>query len=84
MEHGDYTVGWICALPTELAAAVGILDKRHNPLPQNSHDHNNYTLGRVGVHNVAIACLPSGATGTTSAAVVASHIRSTFPRSGSD
>ena len=79
MEHGDYTVGWICALATELAAAVGMLDKRHNPLPQDSHDHNNYTLGRIGVHNVVIACLPSGVMGTTSAAVVASHIRSTFP-----
>ena len=33
MEHGDYTMGWIYALPTELAAAVGMLDKRHNPLP---------------------------------------------------
>ncbi|KAK3173306.1 hypothetical protein OEA41_006635 [Lepraria neglecta] len=79
MEHGEYTVGWICALPTELAAAVAMLDERHNPLPQDSHDHNNYTLGRIGVHNVAIACLPSGVTGTTSAAIVASHIRSTFP-----
>ncbi|KAF7502552.1 hypothetical protein GJ744_005491 [Endocarpon pusillum] len=79
MEHGDYTVGWICALPTELAAAVAMLDERHNHLPQDSHDHNNYTLGRIGVHNVAIACLPSGVTGITSAAIVASHIRSTFP-----
>lgn len=71
-------MGWICALPTELAAAVAMLDERHNPLPQDSHDHNNYTLGRIGVHNVAIACLPSGVTGITSAAIVASHIRSTF------
>ncbi|KAL9098648.1 MAG: hypothetical protein Q9163_005732 [Psora crenata] len=78
MEHGDYTVGWICALPTELTAAVAMLDERHNPLLQGSHDHNNYTLGRIGVHNVAIACLPSGVTGITSAAIVASHIRSTF------
>ena len=79
MEHGDYTVGWIFALLTELAAAAGVLDKRYNPLPQDSHDYENYTLGRIGVHNVAIACLLSGATGTTSAAVVASRMRSTFP-----
>lgn len=79
MEHGDYTVGWICALPTELAAAVGMLDERHPPLSQVSHDHNIYTLGQIGVHNVAIACLPSGVTGTISAAIVATHIRSTFP-----
>lgn len=72
-------MGWICALSLELAAAVAMLDERHNPLPQDSHDHNNYTLGRIGVHNVAIACLASGVTGTTSAAIVASHVYSTFP-----
>ena len=54
------------------------LDERHNPLLQDAHDHNSYTLGRIGVHNVTIACLPSGVTGITSAAIVASHIRSTF------
>lgn len=79
MEHGDYTVGWICALPTELAAAGAMLDQRHDPLPKKSQDHNNYTLGRIEGHNVAIACLPSGVTGTTSAAIVASRIRYTFP-----
>lgn len=79
MKHEDYTVGWICALPTELAAAVAMLDERHDPLPQDSHDTNNYRLGRIGRQNVAIACLPSGVTGNTSAAIVASHIRSTFP-----
>lgn len=78
MEHGDYTVAWICALPTELAAAIAMLDERHSGLPQDPRDHNNYCLGRIGVHNVAIACLPAGATGTTSAAIVASHILSTF------
>ena len=80
MKHEDYTVGWICALPTELAAAVAMLDERHGSLPQDSrHDANNYTLGRIGRQNVAIACLPSGVTGATSAAIAASHIRSTFP-----
>ena len=31
------------------------------------------------MQNVAIACLPSGATGNTSAAIAASPIRSNFP-----
>ena len=79
MEHGDYTIGWLCALPTELAAAVAMLDIRHEPLPQKPHDANNYTLGRIGVHNVVIACFPSGVTGIASAAVVASHITHSFP-----
>ena len=72
-------MGWIYALPTELAAAVAMLDERHNPLPQDSYDHNNYTLGRIGVHNMAVVCLPSGVMGITSAAIVASYIPSTFP-----
>ena len=78
MKHKDYTVGWICALPTELAAAVAMLDERYNSPSQPSYDNNNYTLGRVGPHNVAIACLPTGVTGTTSATTVATQIRSTF------
>lgn len=27
---------------------------------QDVHDHNKYTLGQIRVHNVTIACLPSG------------------------
>lgn len=77
--YKDYTVGWICALPTELAAAVAMLDERHDPLPQSSQDTNHYELGRIGRQNVAIACFPPGVTGNASAAVVANHIRSTFP-----
>ena len=76
--HEEYRVGWICALPIEMAAAVAMLDEHHHKLPQSSTDHNTYQLGRIGVHNVAIACLPAGSTGTTSAAVVASQMLSTF------
>jgi nucleoside phosphorylase len=78
MQRQDYTVGWICALPIELAVAVALLDERHDALTQHPNDHNNYTLGRIGVHNVAVACLPSGMTGVTSAAVVATHMSLTF------
>lgn len=78
MRHRDYTVGWICALPIEMAVAVGMLDERHNALPQNAHDNNNYTLGRIGPHNVAVACLPTGVMGVTSAAIVANQMLSTF------
>lgn len=78
MQHQNYTIGWICALPTEMAAAVGMLDSRHDPLPQPSHDTNIYTLGHIGAHNVAIACLPAGVTGTNSAAIVANRMLSTF------
>lgn len=76
--YRDYTVGWICALDTELAAGQAMLDECHEPLPQPRHDHNNYALGRIGVHNVVIAGLPAGVTGITSAAKVATQMQGTF------
>jgi nucleoside phosphorylase len=53
--------------------------KIHPKLPQSPHDHNSHVLGRAGIHNVVVACLPSGNYGTTSAAVVAQQMLSTFP-----
>ncbi|KAJ5150939.1 uncharacterized protein N7482_010191 [Penicillium canariense] len=78
--YDDYTAAWICALPLELAAACAMLDERHRPLPRERHsrDNNTYILGRVESHNVVIACLPSGITGTVSAARVVNLMLSTF------
>ncbi|RFU27703.1 hypothetical protein B7463_g8648, partial [Scytalidium lignicola] len=74
----DYTVGWICAISTELMAARAMLDSTHGPLEhQPKHDENNYTLGSIGKHNVVLACLPEY--GVVSAAVVAKSMQSTFP-----
>ncbi|KAJ5721416.1 uncharacterized protein N7483_009350 [Penicillium malachiteum] len=61
-----------------MAAAVAMLDERHNDLPARPNDSNTYILGRIFGHNVAIACLPSGVYGTTSAAAVAIQMQSTF------
>jgi nucleoside phosphorylase len=74
----DYTVGWVCALPVELAAAEEMLDQEHETPAYNVHDTNIYTCGRVGEHNVVIACLPEGQMGTNSAAAVAVQMKSTF------
>lgn len=74
----DYTVAWICALAIEMAAAEAMLDERHPALPTIPGDDNTYVAGRVGSHNVIIACLPAGVYGTTSAANVASQMRLTF------
>jgi nucleoside phosphorylase len=74
----DYTVGWVCALSVELAAAQEMLDQEHNTPPYDAHDTNLYTCGWVGEHNVVIACLPDGQTGTNSAAAVAVQMKSTF------
>jgi nucleoside phosphorylase len=74
----DYTVGWVCAIPIELAAAQEMLDEEYPGLPQDADDSNIYTLGRMGEHNVVIACLPAGQMGNNSAASVAVQMKSRF------
>ena len=74
----DYTVGWVSTLPVELAAAAELLDEEHEDIPQDPNDTNLYTLGRIGEHNIVIACLPAGQTGTTSAAEVAVQMKAKF------
>jgi nucleoside phosphorylase len=78
LTHQDYTVGWICALSSELTAAMAMLDEEHLPLSQHPEDDNAYTLGRIGEHNVVIACLPAGQMGTNSAATVAAQMKYSF------
>ncbi|KAL7897410.1 nucleoside phosphorylase domain-containing protein [Trichoderma sp. TUCIM 5745] len=63
----DYTVGWVCALPTELSAAIYMLDKRHPDLKQPRGDFNAYVLGKIE------------RTGTASTATVAAQMISSFP-----
>jgi nucleoside phosphorylase len=77
----DYTVGWICALPCEYAAAQLCLDEEHDDVPVDAsqNDNNDYTLGRIGKHNVVIAVLPKGGHGTTSATAVARDMLHSFP-----
>ncbi|KAL4952499.1 hypothetical protein BDW69DRAFT_200710 [Aspergillus filifer] len=80
--YDDYTAAWICALPLELAAACAMLEERHDSLPvePDSRDTNNYVLGKIGKHNVVVACLPYGVTGTVSAARVVNQMLATFKR----
>jgi len=74
----DYTVGLVCALPIELAAATTMLDEAHHDLPQDDNDTNLYTLSHISKHNVVIACLPASRMGTNSAATVAVEMKSKF------
>jgi nucleoside phosphorylase len=77
---GDYTVGWICALSTEYVTAQAFLDDKHEgPEYVSPNDNNDYTLGKVGRHNVVIAVLPDGEYGTASAAIVARDMLHSFP-----
>ncbi len=56
-----------------------MLDTEHGrPAERSAADSNNFYLGSIGGHNVAIACLPLGSPGTSSAATVAMHMQRTF------
>ncbi|KAG7408365.1 Ankyrin repeat domain-containing protein 50 [Fusarium oxysporum f. sp. rapae] len=75
-----YTVGWICAIATEYLAAQLFLDEEHEgPESVSANDSNNYTLGKIGKHNVVIAVLPHGEYGISSAAGVAKDMLHSFP-----
>ncbi|KAL2012474.1 hypothetical protein VTN00DRAFT_5192 [Thermoascus crustaceus] len=74
-QAGDFTVGWISALPVELTAATEMLDEVYD----DSGDTTQYTLGRIGRHNIAVMCLPAGGIGTNSAATAAAEMRLKFP-----
>lgn len=74
-----YTVGWICALRVEYIAAQELLDEEHEkPNFVSPNDSNDYTLGKIGEHNVVIAVLPDGEYGTASAANVATNMLNSF------
>ncbi|KAF3166228.1 hypothetical protein TWF225_000822 [Orbilia oligospora] len=81
LEIEDYTIGWICALPLELTAAIAVLDERHETPEsrQENHDDNTYVCGCIGKHNIVITCLPSGVYGVTSASNVVTKMRASFP-----
>jgi nucleoside phosphorylase len=75
----DYQIGIICALYTEAAAMIAMLDETHPSLPPQNDDTNDYTFGRIGVHNLVIACLPAGLMGNTPATTVAINMKRSFP-----
>ncbi|KAB8208811.1 hypothetical protein BDV34DRAFT_210536 [Aspergillus parasiticus] len=68
----DFTIGWICPLPLEYAAAKSMLDELYD----ESEEH---TTGRIYNHEIVITCLPAGQMGTNAAAAVAARMVSSFP-----
>ena len=76
-----YTVGWLCALPdTEDLAAFKMLDEVHQaPTAKSVNDHNAYTYGSIGRHNIVITCMPPGQPGTNSASRMVSSMLNSFP-----
>lgn len=79
-DPSNYVVGWICAVITEYVAAQEFLDEEHEgPTFVSPNDTNDYTLGKMGQHNVVIAVLPDGEYGTASAANIATNMLNSFP-----
>ncbi|EHK45732.1 hypothetical protein TRIATDRAFT_40959, partial [Trichoderma atroviride IMI 206040] len=75
----EYTVGWICAICTEYTAAQAALDEEYGrPDYMAPGDHNDYTFGRIGDHDVVVAVLPDADYGTDSAALVARDMLHSF------
>ncbi|PGH14636.1 hypothetical protein AJ79_02971 [Helicocarpus griseus UAMH5409] len=76
----NYTVGWICAIKAEYVSAQAFPDEKH-PAPEYlpPNDNNDYTLGKVGKHNVVIAVLYNGEYGISSASSVAKDLLHSFP-----
>lgn len=76
----NYTVSWICAILPEFVAAQEFLDEEHEgPSHVASGDNNTYCLGRIHKHNIAIAALPDGRYGTSTAVAVATSMLHSFP-----
>jgi hypothetical protein len=75
-----YTIGWVCAIQTELVAAQLVLDEEHDYTEYESlpNDNNTYSFGSIGRHNIVIAALPSGEYGTNNAASVARDLVRSF------
>ncbi|KAL4777975.1 hypothetical protein BJX76DRAFT_352951 [Aspergillus varians] len=45
--HTDYTIGWICALPVEMAASKAMLRDNTSTSASAPNDYNVYTLGEL-------------------------------------
>lgn len=74
-----YIIAIIYVKPIEMNAITVMVDEFHESVPIRLADENEYTLGRIGKHNVVIAGPPRGAQGKAAAADVVSRIRLTFP-----
>lgn len=80
LTHESYTIGWICSLDIELAAAMQMFDVAHPSLRPVPGDKNSYMLGSMCGHNVIVAVLPAGQMGIASATTVAENMMRTFPK----
>ncbi|KAJ5633327.1 hypothetical protein N7490_009666 [Penicillium lividum] len=79
----ECTVGWICTLPAEFAAAKGMLDEVHGDpkTPPAPADNNKYAWGSMGKFKVVLAAVPLHQLGSASAAATTrENLLFTFPK----
>ncbi|KAL2801584.1 purine and uridine phosphorylase [Aspergillus granulosus] len=79
LKANDYTVGIICCLGIERTAMKFMLDEEHDRPPKLPGDKSVYIGGSIHGHNVVIASLPLGYTGTTPVGNVAHDMEHSFP-----
>lgn len=70
----------MAVLPCEIDAARLLLDREHQDLPALHGDTNNYILGDMGGHNVAIAFPGAGRKGIAPATDTATNMIRTFSK----
>ncbi|KAF3205355.1 Ankyrin Repeat [Orbilia oligospora] len=73
-----YTVGLIYIKPLEMNAIAVMLDEEHQPVDLHFNDKSEYTLGRIGDHNVILVGPPRGAEGKVATADFVGRIHMTF------
>jgi nucleoside phosphorylase len=73
-----YTVGIIYVKPLEMNAITVMLDEEHESVLLALEDKNEYTLGRIGKHNIAIVGPARGAQGKVAIGDVVGGIHRTF------
>ncbi|KAL9051830.1 MAG: hypothetical protein Q9162_005771 [Coniocarpon cinnabarinum] len=76
--RNEFEVAIICALTHEADAVIALFDDHwndstHKLRPSLSEDKNEYTFGRIGLHNVVVVVLPGVGKKEACSAVVSMH-----------
>ncbi|KAF3286850.1 hypothetical protein TWF970_008685 [Orbilia oligospora] len=75
----DFTIGWISAIPAELAAAQAMFDEVYEDLDSIKGIEAIYSYGRIQGHNVVVGPLPDRRYGKISAAIMSTRMEADFP-----
>ncbi|KAF3144654.1 Ankyrin Repeat [Orbilia oligospora] len=74
----DYTIAIIYVKPIEMGAITAMVDEFHQPVELHINEKNEYTLGRIGSHNIAIVGPAKGKQGKVAITGVAARISYMF------